>query len=81
MVWLLSALVFGNPQPPHYNPNDYPLVVKEALVWVAKKTNLHFPDQEWVDWDNFDGVFELFRRRAIGDPLPSPCDPILGVKP
>ncbi len=51
-------------------------VGKELVGDFATTQGIHPPGLYEVDWDNFDGVYVVFWRRAQGRALPRPIDPL-----
>lgn len=53
-----------------------PDCVKRKVWDEATDRGWAFPHLEVPDWDNFDGVVNVVRRRAVNLPFPWPIDPI-----
>lgn len=53
---------------------------KERVLGFATVIGVWRPGLELADWDSFDGVYYLIRRRAQHAPLPYPIDNFAEVK-
>lgn len=87
--FFIVAILCGNLVSPESTefPAEHLQVMARNLSYAGKVRvaafacgkSIYLPTREEVDYDHFDGVYNIFWRRAKGNPFPKSVDPTFGI--